>query len=391
MVYENLCRELGEEACAIAPWRHYVDGQEVRGWRECDAKQPFEVRRLELFRPLLRPAPMTALDSLSRLLFEDLPLRKRVLLEVFRSFAELRPDVVVLGELHALGWLGQVLHWTCSVPTVYYIHGEEITTGPGSRLYGRRALASLRRAEAVVAVSSFTQELLIARGVHSDRIHTITNGVDLKRFRPGPKDDNILKRHGLEGKKILLTVARIEQRKGHDRVIEALPSIMKAEPEVAYIVVGEGGYEQHLRQLAVSCGVADRVIFTGLVPWEDVPRYYRSCDIFVMPNRTLPNGDTEGFGLVFLEANACEKPVIGGRAGGVPDAVLDGETGLLVNGERVDEVASAVTRLLQEMEFASMLGRNGFKRVQGMSWAIRARQFRDVCSAALKLAGRERG
>ncbi|WP_025321618.1 glycosyltransferase family 4 protein [Deferrisoma camini] len=379
VVYENLCRHLGDAAAVLAPWRYYMDGREVEGWREADRAQPFPVRRVELLRPVVKPAPRHALQSAWRLLTEDLPLRRRVLREALRAVDAHGADVVVLGELVALSWLGPALRRRRGVAIVHYIHGEEVTTRPTSRLYGRHAFRHLRQAEAVVAVSSFTRDELVRRGVPAERIHVITNGVDLKRFTPGPKDPEIVERHGLQGKKVLLTVARIEERKGHDKVIEALPAIAEKVPKVVYLIVGKGGYRPRLEELAREHGVADRVVFTGLVPWDDLPRYYRTCDVFVMPNRTLPNGDTEGFGLVFLEANACGKPVIGGRAGGVPDAVVHGETGLLVDGASAQEVGRAVLRLLLDPELRLRMANSGLSRAREFSWAHKGDEFSGVC------------
>jgi len=282
-------------------------------------------------------------------------------------------------ELYALSWLGSTLRKKRGLPIIHYIHGEEITTGPGSRFYKYSSTIALRKAEAIVAVSSFTRNELVKKGVRSDRIHVITNGVDVHGFSPGPKDNQILERHNLVGKNILLTVARIVERKGHDRVIEALPRILESVPNTVYVIVGRGGYERYLKEMVREAGLENYVVFAGLVPLEELVRYYRSCDVFIMPNRTLPNGDTEGFGLVFLEANACGKPVIGGNAGGVPDAIVNWETGILVDGNSVEEIAKAAIQLLSDQKLAERMGQAGYRRAQKCSWANKAKEFREIC------------
>jgi len=380
VVYENICRHLKDEIVVLAPWRHYLTGREIEGWRESDSAQPFEVHRTELLQPLVKPAATNVAISGWRLIFEDFPLYRRVAKATLRTIDSMGADVICLGDLCGLSWLAQYLRRKRNLPVIHYVHAEEVTTDWGSRLYGVMAGAALRKAEAVVAVSSFTRDEVVRRGVKPERIRVITNGVDLKRFSPGARDSHILARHNMNGKRVLLTVGRVQEaRKGHDRVIEALPQILRAVPDAVYLIVGKGPYLETLKALAKDVGVEDKVIFVGFVPWKDLSRYYRSCDVFIMPNRTLANGNTEGFGLVFLEANACKKPVIGGNAGGVPDAIADGATGILVDGNSVEEVATAAIQLFTNPELAERMGRAGYQRAQNFSWAKKAQEFRELC------------
>ena len=270
---------------------------------------------------------------------------------------------------------------------IFYIHGEELTSPDTSRLAGPRGFFSaLRKADGVIAVSRFTRSRLIEIGVGAGRIELIPNGVDLGRFTPGERDPEIVDRHGLRGKRVLLTVGRLEERKGHATVLRALPQILQSCPDAIYVVVGTGDGlpDLGLDALARKLGISDHVVFAGQAPPERLCAFYRSCDVFVMPNRTLPNGDTEGFGLVFLEAAACGKPVIGGRDGGVPDAVVDGQTGILVNGASVDEFADAALRLLTDPDLAARLGSQGFRRAQEMSWDGAAGKFRSFCAKVIQ-------
>jgi phosphatidylinositol alpha-1,6-mannosyltransferase len=255
----------------------------------------------------------------------------------------------------------------------------------------RRRAHYLREAAAVVAVSEFTRGELISRmGVPSSRIALIVNGVDAGRFQPGPKPPALLARYGLAGKRVLLTVGRLVERKGIDTMLRALPLVLAAVPDTRYLIVGTGEYRIRLEALIAELGLNDAVIFAGRVPQDELVAHYQLCDLFVMPNRELDNHDTEGFGLVFLEANACGKAVIGGRAGGVVEAVRDGETGLIVDGHDVDALAAAVSGLLRDDARREAMGEQGLAVARASSSAERARAFHALCERVAAAAGRQR-
>jgi phosphatidylinositol alpha-1,6-mannosyltransferase len=149
-------------------------------------------------------------------------------------------------------------------------------------------------------------------------------------------------------------------------VIKALPVILRSIPDVTYLIVGDGPYRTNLERLAESLGLRGSVIFAGHVEAEILPECLAICDVFVMTSRAHPDRcDVEGFGLVYLEANACGKPVIGGRSGGVIDAVKHESTGLLVDPLDANDVAHAVIRLLKDRDYARRLGEQGMRRVHG--------------------------
>src|SRR5262249_6935500 len=159
----------------------------------------------------------------------------------------------------------------------------------------------------------------------------------------GPKPGYLVDRHAASGKKVLMTVSRLaslEQYKGHDRVIRALPRILSQHPDTIYLIVGDGDDRQRLESLAVGCGVVKNVQFTGLVPQEELPDYFRLADVFVMPSAG------EGFGIVFLQAMATGVRVIGGSQDGSRDALCDGALGTLVDPENCEELASAILAAL---------------------------------------------
>jgi phosphatidyl-myo-inositol dimannoside synthase len=381
-VYHAYCKHLGDRVAVLTPWRSYITGEPIARWQETDSQQPFRVVRLELLRPKLRPNSRSVIKAVWDQIARDTLLRQRIRRGVWKVANEFRPDVVCLGELHALSWLGQEFQ-AKGVPVIQFIHGEEVTTNCASRQFRLEARRALRSVTGIVAVSAFTRRCLIELGVDETIIHLIPNGVDGVRFSPGPKSDIILRRHGLNGKKILLTVARFEERKGHDNVIRAMPQILLAIPDAIYLVAGARDAGQcRLMHLVRELGLEDKVIFAGAISEDEMCDYYRSCDVFIMPNRALPGGDTEGFGLVFLEASACLKPVIGGRAGGVVDAVIDRETGLLIDGASVSAIAGAAIHLLSDCAYAERLAAAGFRRAKEFDWELKAKQFLSLCEAA---------
>jgi phosphatidyl-myo-inositol dimannoside synthase len=171
------------------------------------------------------------------------------------------------------------------------------------------------------------------------RVRVLPNAVG-KGFAPGPKPDYLLDRHDLRRKKILLTVGRLaadERRKGHDKVIEALPAIIKTCPDLVYLIAGKGDDQARLETLARRLGVQGHVLFVGMVDAHELADHYRLADVFVMPSTQ------EGFGIVFLEAAMSGLRVIGGNGDGSIDALADGAVGVAVDPANTDELVQAVT------------------------------------------------
>ncbi|MFT5370313.1 MAG: glycosyltransferase involved in cell wall biosynthesis, partial [Candidatus Latescibacterota bacterium] len=171
-----------------------------------------------------------------------------------------------------------------------------------------------------------------------------------------------------------------DQRKGHDKVLQAMPQLPE---DVVYLIGGRGREEDRLRQITADLKLENRVHFLGFVADEDLPTLYNLCDVFVMPNRvtegTALAGDIEGFGITFIEAGSCEKPVIAGRSGGAVEAVLDGQTGLIVDPTSENEIAQAILRLLNEPDFAREIGQQARKRIQNeLDWRILAKLVEEI-------------
>jgi phosphatidylinositol alpha-1,6-mannosyltransferase len=305
----------------------------------------------------------------------------RLFARVARIVRRERIAVVVVGELVYGGWLVAPCRFLLRRKVVLYIHGEELAMDyrPVTIAQALRGMY-LRLADAIVTVSRFGQDTLIERyGVPSAKIDLITNGIDLERFQPRPDNTALRSRYGLTGKRILLTVGRLSERKGMDRMIEALPIVLSRHPNVHYLIVGEGEYRAHLERLVAKRQLAGQVTFAGRVPDRCLLDHYAIADVFVMPHRQLPSGDTEGFGVVFLEANACGVPVVAGVSGGAPDAVQNHVNGLTVDGDDVGAIAQAVLQILEDDGLRDRLRQGGLARVRTADCRIKAAQFLDLC------------
>jgi phosphatidyl-myo-inositol dimannoside synthase len=259
---------------------------------------------------------------------------------------------------------GTLIAQRLGLPSVIHTFAEDVTSHLRHPVYGPLMRRALQRAAVVTTISRFTFEHLLNLGVPEERIVLLYPGVKMEQWQPTGAEEQVREQWGLEGKRVLLTVSRLIPRKGQDTVLQALPAVLAQVPEAAYVIVGGGPEESRLRALADRLGVADHVRFVGSIPNTETLHYYHACDVFVMPNRQMPNGDIEGFGLVFLEANACGKPVIGGRSGGTVDAIAHGESGFLVDPHSPGEVAERLVELLQSPDAARRLGEAGRQRVQ---------------------------
>ena len=266
------------------------------------------------------------------------------------------------------------------VPLLVYCHGEELSTWGRGRKF-RTMLWVYRHADANIANSEYTLEEMVRLGVRRESITLVYPGVDTERFRPGLPCGDLLAGLGLrEGQKLILSVGRLVRRKGFDQVIRALPDLVKRGLDVHYALIGIGEDWDMLTDLARELGVSERLHLQGHVSPEDLPRWYNACDVFVMANREI-NGDTEGFGMVFLEAAACGKPAIAGDAGGTAAAVVEGVTGYRVDGNHTESVANALYTVLADPSLASRLALSGLERAKAeFSWDCVAEKTRALAS-----------
>lgn len=210
----------------------------------------------------------------------------------------------------------------------------------------------------------------------ASKLVQIAPGIDVDHFVP--TDSSTLRSElGLADKSVIVSVGRLVHRKGQDKLISALPEIQAKLPNVHLVLVGIGPYRKHLEKLATKLQVRERVTFIGRINYADLPKYFCLGDIFAMPSRSRFFGlEVEGLGIVYLEASACGIPVVGGKSGGAPDAVLNGQTGLVVDGRDISEIATACIDLLENSELAILMGSTGRAwAIENWRWEIWAAKY----------------
>ncbi|MGH7887268.1 MAG: glycosyltransferase, partial [Candidatus Binatia bacterium] len=207
----------------------------------------------------------------------------------------------------------------------------------------KRALCA---ADKVLSVSRYTRDRLSAEtGIERNRIEMLPNAVSSKRFAISPKPRRLLEKLRLRADTpVILTVCRLaaaERYKGYDQIIRALPKILTAVPNAHYVLVGSGPDRPRVEKLIRDSALQSNITLAGYVPDQELADYYNLCDIFAMPSKA------EGFGIVYLEALACGKPVLAGNRDGSRDALNDGELGLLVDAGNTKEIAGEIIRVLR--------------------------------------------
>ena len=210
----------------------------------------------------------------------------------------------------------------------------------------------------------------------ASKLVQIAPGIDVDHFIP-TDSSNLRAELGLTDKSVIISVGRLVHRKGQDKLISALPEIKTSVPNVHLVLVGVGPHQEYLEKLALKLNVSDCVTFIGRINYAELPEYICLGDIFAMPSRSRFFGlEVEGLGIVYLEASACGLPVVGGKSGGAPDAVLVGETGMVVDGTNSSEIADACIELLNNPELCALMGANGRAWIiENWRWEIWATRY----------------
>lgn len=292
-----------------------------------------------------------------------------------RVFTQLNPDVLVATGNRA-AWAVAGLTTLRPRPWLLVGHGSEfLASHPVARFLMRWAT---RQATTVVAVSRYTAQLIRQSGVAPRQLAIIPNGADGTRFQSGLDTTELRQQHGLTGKQILLTVGHVSERKAQDVVIRALPQMVRRCPNVVYLMAGLPTRRTELTQLAQNLGVADHIRFAGVVSDEQLPLYYNLCDLFVLVSRQGKDGAVEGYGIVVIEAALCGKPAVVSKGSGLQEAVHDGETGLTVAPEAVNETADAVLCLLEDSALRHRLGQQALTYARQGTWEARMHEYEQL-------------
>lgn len=279
-------------------------------------------------------------------------------------------DAIICGRATPEGTIALFMKTVFNIPYLVLAHGMEILNFHHSRDERTLMTGILQCADLIIANSSYTKQSLLNTKLKGLNIEVVHPGVEADFFAKGDEGPKLHRKLGLNGDKIVLTVANLVPRKGQDVIIKAFPSILERVPNAKYVIVGAGKYENHLQSLVRELRLQEAVLMFGCVTDRDLRGYYQMCDVFAMPGRQV-GVQVEGYGSAFLEASACAKPVIGGKSGGAKEAIVDGVTGLLVDGENPNEVAQAIVKLLRDEGLARKMGQHGRSWVkEELSWPV---------------------
>jgi phosphatidylinositol alpha-1,6-mannosyltransferase len=304
-------------------------------------------------------APYRVLRQPERFLWPTPGVARRV----EEAVGETGAEVVLFGATYPLAMIGPRLA-ARGIPYLAAAHGFEywLSVMPGAHSLMRYATSKAARVP--VMCSAFIARTVRTAVPARVPVSVLYPGADIEAFHPDLPTDDLRERYGVGDRPLVVCVSRLVARKGQDVLIEGMSEVRRRVPDATLLIVGGGPYEEHLRDLAGEAPEGS-VIFAGQVSEEELPRHYAMGDVFAMPCRTRLGGlEVEGWGNVFIEAAACGRPVVVGDSGGAREALVDGETGILVDGADVASVADAVAALLGDPALARRMGEAGRARVE---------------------------
>ena len=289
-------------------------------------------------------------------------------------------QVAAFGAAAPLALLSASMKSAGVVKTVALTHGHEVWWAkvPLFNLAIRRIGSTT---DSLTYLGDFTRKAISVSlsKKASQRMVKVAPGIDVEHFTP--QDSTALRKElGLEKKKVLVCVGRLVHRKGQDRLIESMPEIIAKVPDAHLLIVGQGPYLGHLKKLVADNHLHGYVTFIGRIHYGELPRYICAGDLFVMPSRSRFGGlEVEGLGIVYLEASACGLPVIAGSSGGAPDAVVEGVTGVVVDGTNTRQIAQAAISLLSDPAKAAAMGGAGRTWIiENWRWGIWSQRFNQL-------------
>lgn len=272
------------------------------------------------------------------------------------------PDVVHFLAALPLGRFGSRLRDTTGKPFTVFAHGSGEILVPARLPFARRALRTvLRSADLVSCVSEFTREAVDAVTRGQARTHVLPAAVDIERFSLEVSGAPVRERLRLGSRFTVLFVSRLVKRKGADLLVRAVAALKGT----MAVIVGDGPERRSLERLIAEAGASDRIILAGKVSAAELPGYYAAADVFCMPCTTRFGGlDTEGFGIVYIEAQAAGLPCIAGNCGGSSEAVEDGVSGILLDNPTPRSIALTIRELQKDPARCALMGGAGRERAE---------------------------
>ena len=317
--------------------------------------------------------------------------RAKILLPTPRVVRNLRKvirqrnlETIWFGAAAPLGFSARWLRKAGATHIVALTHGHEVWWSkiwPFS--WAMKEIA--RSVDIATYLGEFTRSAIAPRFSDPRKLIKIAPGIDTEHFKPR-NVENLRKSLGLDNRPTIVCVGRLVHRKGQDRLVEAMPAILKRFPDAALVFVGEGPHRAHLEKLVKVKKVEKFVQFIGRIQYINLPEYIAIGDVFAMPSRSRFFGlEVEGLGIVYLEASACGLPVIGGDSGGAPDAVKHGETGFVVDGNDVEAITHRIIQLLADKKLRDEMGSAGRQwAIQEWSWDRWSQAFNNALNIADK-------
>lgn len=277
------------------------------------------------------------------------------------------------------GFIGLIVAKLLRKPLVCYIHGEDVEVARTSREIAIIVRLVLKGSNKLICNSTNTRNLLMEHWqVSTDKIEVINPGVDVERFTAVPVDVAFKEKMDWADNFVCLTVGRLQRRKGHDKMIEAIPQIISTIPNLKYSIVGSGEQLEYLQGKARDLNVSSYVQFLSEIDDSELIQCYQQCDLFILPNRADGN-DIEGFGMVLAEAQACGKPVIAGKSGGTADALRDGKTGMLIDCTDPANIAYAITYMKHAVTAGAFTAERSVEFIHSsLTWQIHAKRANAV-------------
>lgn len=329
---------------------------------EFDAKAPMTIERIPL------SSKEWGFKSITGLRFYY-----KTLMQLHRLVKQYNIDEIHCGRVIHEGVSAWLLSLLSNIKYVCYVHGEDVETAATSGEHNLMVKQVCKRAKYIICNSHNSANIVKRLGYAADdKLHVLHPGVDAQTFVPAPPDPIFKEKMGWTDKFVILTVGRLQRRKGQDKMIEAMPAILQQHPQVLYAIVGSGECKEELERLISDLKLAQSVQLLSEISDEDMIACYQQCDLFILPNRTIDN-DIEGFGMVLVEAQACGKPVIAGDSGGTKETMVIGESGFVIDCAEAQSIANELNGLLENRERLICIGEKGRIHVESaLDWKAHA-------------------
>ena len=338
--------------------QYLILADDIQGASEFDKTHQFNILRMSL------TSSEWGLKSISGLKFYW-----RVFRQIRKVIKQHQITHIHCGRVIHEGVTAWILKLITGTPYLCYVHGEDVETAATSGEHNLMVKQVCKHAEILIC-NSHNSANIVKRLNYAgdDKIHVLHPGVDASLFVPAAADNAFKQHMGWQGRKVIITVGRLQARKGQDMMIRATALLKQQFPEILYGVIGRGECLESLQALTEELGLNDHVQFLTDVTDEQMIQCYQQSDVFILPNRTIGN-DIEGFGMVLVEAQSCGIPVIAGDSGGTKETMLINQSGFVIDCTQANSIAMTIAQLLADPEGSNKMGEIGRKHVESeLDW-----------------------